>query len=196
MLERIFITIATSLLCLLGLAAFATPAAAQQCASPKVTCGGSCVDTRSDDKNCGACGVTCEHAYGCSQGTCKLECPEAQLVCGKRCVTPANNPDHCGGCGKPCAHDEYCSGGACKSVGVTPTNSCPAYLKMCGGLCRDVKVDRSHCGGCGTQCGVSALCIDGKCIEASCSIIQKVDTAKKVQQNVQPIQPRKDVRRK
>lgn len=52
-----------------------------QCVAPcphsgEVTCDGRCVDVRSDNHHCGACGVTCERPMPrCCNGACGMMCP-------------------------------------------------------------------------------------------------------------------------
>ena len=41
------------------------------CPTGLTLCGGACVDTTSDDANCGACGKTCSGAQHCGGGTCR-----------------------------------------------------------------------------------------------------------------------------
>jgi hypothetical protein len=42
------------------------------CTAPKSACGGACVDTSTDTKNCGACGTACKGAERCLASTCTL----------------------------------------------------------------------------------------------------------------------------
>ena len=42
------------------------------CAQGQVVCGGVCVDTQSDDANCGSCGNACGGGSTCSNGACEL----------------------------------------------------------------------------------------------------------------------------
>ncbi|MBS72386.1 MAG: hypothetical protein CMO20_05490, partial [Thermoplasmata archaeon] len=41
-----------------------------ECPEGQTDCGGECVDTSSDDNNCGACGQTCGPGESCESGTC------------------------------------------------------------------------------------------------------------------------------
>jgi hypothetical protein len=41
------------------------------CMGNRMACGGVCVDTNADDRNCGACGVMCPLGKTCRGGTCK-----------------------------------------------------------------------------------------------------------------------------
>src|SRR5580704_6686294 len=44
------------------------------CQSGKTLCGKTCVDTNSDDSNCGACGNACPAGSQCCSGSCVF-CP-------------------------------------------------------------------------------------------------------------------------
>jgi hypothetical protein len=41
------------------------------CPAGKLSCSGKCIDPNGDDKNCGACGNTCDHGQHCHSGSCK-----------------------------------------------------------------------------------------------------------------------------
>jgi hypothetical protein len=84
------------------------------------SCGGACVQTNSDERNCGRCGVKCTGNDKCVTGECK--CPESNTIktCGGRCVNTQQDRAHCGVCYRACAGFEVCSGGNC--VGVSPVD--------------------------------------------------------------------------
>ena len=44
------------------------------CATPRMACGGGCVDTTSDPANCGACGASCGSGASCCGGSCATSC--------------------------------------------------------------------------------------------------------------------------
>jgi hypothetical protein len=44
------------------------------CSSPRVACGGGCVDTSSDPQNCGACAAACASGEQCCGGACATSC--------------------------------------------------------------------------------------------------------------------------
>ena len=44
------------------------------CGEGTVDCGGTCVSTSNDPKNCGACGTTCKDGEVCSSGACGAGC--------------------------------------------------------------------------------------------------------------------------
>ena len=92
------------------------------------TCGtGACVDTASNARHCGACGVACPAGAGCEQGACRCSgnailcdgqcsttCNCAGEICSGACVDTQADARHCGGCGVVCAAGQRCEAGACK----------------------------------------------------------------------------------
>jgi hypothetical protein len=63
-----------------ALAALAACKNPQPCPKPLVECSGQCVDTQSDPRFCGACGVACRAGEVCGAGSCGLDsqsaCPD------------------------------------------------------------------------------------------------------------------------
>ncbi len=49
------------------------PAEGVDCGEALTECGGACVDTSSDAKNCGACGTACAQSEVCVQGGCQYQ---------------------------------------------------------------------------------------------------------------------------
>ena len=58
----------------------AMEAAAPMCTAPQRTCGGSCVDTRSDTMNCGECGMRCGQGESCLESRCFPRPPEGCMA--------------------------------------------------------------------------------------------------------------------
>ncbi len=100
------------------------------CASfcgPVMYCPGTCVDTRNDPQNCGACGNFCPEGEVCSSGQCSVVCLGGTTLCGSfcgpamycpgTCVDTRDDPQNCGACGNFCAEGEVCSMGACAGGG-------------------------------------------------------------------------------
>ena len=126
------------------------------CVAPKKTCGTSCVDTTSDDANCGGCGIACSGATHCVSSACV--CGAGSITCGSACVDPATDSSNCGGCGKACATGETCASGVC--------SACATGKVVCGtapGACTDLSSDDANCGACGTACTGGTHCVSGVC---------------------------------
>jgi hypothetical protein len=71
------------------------------CFQGLTACGGSCVDTRTAQANCGGCGIVCS-----PQQTC----------CGGDCVNLNTNRRNCGACGNLCPAGTDCCNGTCACV--------------------------------------------------------------------------------
>ncbi|KAF3782977.1 GRIM REAPER protein [Nymphaea thermarum] len=61
-------------------------------------CKNSCVNTFTDQSNCGRCGKKCKHGETC---------------CGGQCVNLSFNASHCGRCFNKCSSGDSCSYGLC-----------------------------------------------------------------------------------
>jgi hypothetical protein len=130
-------------------------------------CGATCVDTLTDDANCGACGFRCPAGFKCGgTGACSEDrCRDDETRCDGKCTTLANDPNNCGFCGHVCPADRA----GCLNAGCCTPNGrrCPASCApgqgcgdCCGGICEDD----------GT-CGATALpCFpDGHACPATCA---------------------------
>lgn len=109
-------------------------------------------DTRSDGRNCGACGRTCS---GWGESCCNGTCGDAYF-----------DVNSCGGCGVVCAAGPHstanCYYGNC---GLTCESG---YADCDGDRANGCEVslfgdDSANCGGCGVSCGADATCISGRC---------------------------------
>ncbi|MDB4931393.1 MAG: Tryptophan synthase alpha chain [Myxococcaceae bacterium] len=101
-------------------------------ASSGTLCGGTCVDTLTDARNCGACGTNCAtlpHSTAgarCSVGLCQLDgvCAPGFADCDSEpangCEAPLNTTTDCGfcrrSCGTPLNASSACTGVACSSA--------------------------------------------------------------------------------
>jgi len=126
------------------------------------TCDGACVDTDSDEANCGSCGVTCFGETFCTLGTCNDSCPLGTNVCGDICTNLDSDPFNCGGCGIVCASG-FCAVGDC-------VDSCPPNLTDCDGGCVDLSSDEQNCGGCFFTCGPNEACENFSCGGSGCDL--------------------------
>ncbi len=123
-----------------------------QCScAPENLCGGVCVDTSNDSRNCGHCGNVCPNGGACTGGQCA--CSGGESVCGSACVNESNDVNHCGSCTNVCAAGASCVAGQC---------NCPGDPLVCSGTCVAVSTTEHDCNGtcasntsvqtCGTSC--------------------------------------------
>jgi hypothetical protein len=82
-------------------------------------------DSRTDAKNCGACGVACSASHVkpvCAAGTCSGDCAAGFADCNDNKQTDGceintrTDAKNCGGCGLVCADGQSCSNGSCTSL--------------------------------------------------------------------------------
>jgi hypothetical protein len=150
-------------------------------------CNGTCVDTRSDPNNCGACGQTCQGGKICQNSQCV--CPPGKTDCEGKCVDLSNDPQYCGDCFRPCnLNDEKCENSHCvctdtgvicgthdvcatcdeTAISCKGTVCCDDLHPInCGALgCVDTSSDMNHCGACNSKCpsGVGVVCCVGNCM--------------------------------
>ncbi len=144
----------------------------------QVSCDGGCADLRSDNANCGACGLACGGGEGCVDAGCHTglaACPTGYRTCdqsdgGFLCVDSSNDPENCGACGVSCGTD-LCRSGGC--VCMDPLTPCPvdagAGVPTDAGLtaCADLTHDVNACGACGHACISCELCSASTCTPQS-----------------------------
>ncbi len=129
------------------------------------TCGGKCVDLKTDNVNCGKCGNACPATATCVAGSC--QCAQGQNRCGNACVDTKTDLNNCGKCGQVCGTGDggaimgggtwVCAAGAC-SV------QCPMMKSVCTNTCVDTMTDINNCGMCNTACDPALeACAMGKC---------------------------------
>jgi hypothetical protein len=137
------------------------------CRNGTVRCGQGCVDTKADQRNCGACGVACQTGQVCqppdpdSNGVCV--CQPGAEECNGQCVVKATDPNNCGACGKACATDELCEYQPADG-GSSCVKDCTVGSQVrCGQSCANLQTDALNCGACGAACSDSQTCHGGKC---------------------------------
>ena len=127
------------------------------CPAHLTGCGGSCVNLKTDNNNCGACGSVCTRSSVCTGGGCTCNCQAGYTNCPNApicCVNLIDDTSNCGACGVVCPAGESCGGGVC--------SSCPSGLAMCSGRCVDLFRDPDNCGACGNTCPSGEGCW-GRC---------------------------------
>jgi hypothetical protein len=125
------------------------------CSTGLERCGLGCADFRSDERNCGACGVSCQVGSLCQDSQCV--CRDGSTTCGGVCVSTASNALHCGGCGIACGPGQVCEQGSCKAGCTLGTST------QCGQSCVDLQRDPGHCGECNRGCPGAQACHAGRC---------------------------------
>jgi hypothetical protein len=148
------------------------------CAAGKSECDESCVDLKTDEQNCGACGTVCAITERCVAGQCAITCPAGQMLCNAVCSNVTTDVLNCGGCGQKCPAGAGCVNGACDmtcSMGCLAGQVCMGGMcvcsggaTLCGTNCVDTQASDQHCGGCGKPCLVGQTCVGGTC-KVSCS---------------------------
>lgn len=123
------------------------------CSAELSCCGGQCLDLSVSDEHCGECGNMCVGGSFCEASACR--CPdEIPLSCGETCIDPATNADHCGACDNVCQSIEDCVDSTCR---CKPENTCGANDE-----CVDLLTSAQHCGECDHACP-SGECTGGVC---------------------------------
>lgn len=148
---------------------------ATSCPAGMQPCGGACVDTDTDDGNCGGCGVVCDLEEACVAGACEPACGPGRVACDGACIDPRTSREFCGAAGD-CAGDdagESCAPGTvCDGAGSCAVECLPD-LVQCGDACVDPMVDREFCGASGDCLAMNAgaACADGfVCSAGECAL--------------------------
>jgi hypothetical protein len=91
------------------------------CPSGQSCCGGACVDVRSSQTHCGACGAACGSGQTCCSGSCRAL---------------ASDFNNCGSCGRSCgSNSNRCTNGACRCTDDSP---CGGFLQCCANGCHTI----------------------------------------------------------
>lgn len=148
----------------------------------------TCVNTLTDDDNCGICGEQCGLEFGrgtsCVLGRC--ECGNVDIGCGgdelswccpartagtmNYCANFFMDTLDCGGCGNACdvLQADNCNGMQCRCGSSRDACTGEPDSVCCFGVaeasCVDTTTDREHCGECENRCALSQECVDGECV--------------------------------
>jgi Stigma-specific protein, Stig1 len=116
------------------------------CSSTSSTCDGVCVDTNTDPRNCGGCGVRCMGTQACCRAVCANTTDDCG-TCGNRCPPPAGGTHAAAAC--PAGVCSFvCETGFGDCDGIR-TNGCETALGPC-------TVGQGACSRSGTfQCGMT-----------------------------------------
>ena len=155
--------------CPAGMACVDAGTACAPCDAPNTVCSNTCVNTATDNRNCGACGRVCATVGGgtsaaattaCMAGRCVVTActlaSEGYADCdgdgANGCESNLNTRANCGACGRACTGDLSCLAGHVCACSNLATNMCgdrcirpndPANCGRCGNAC----TDREFCGG-------------------------------------------------
>jgi hypothetical protein len=147
-------------------------------------CNGSCTNTDTDPRNCGACGQDCALRPGvdparvtCARGACVLGsvgCLPGRGDCNgvvtDGCEALLNSAARCGSCVESCREPTpNCGVSAAAPSGYACVSGCVAPSPTrCGTSCVNTDTDARNCGACGNVCpaggaGATAACVGGRC---------------------------------
>jgi len=120
-------------------------------------CDGACVDVRTSNIHCGACGEVCDtdSGFACLSGACACASVSA-TICDDVCVETDTDTDHCGACGEVCdpVNGETCCSGVCTEIGTV--DNCTT----CGDVCDTGAFE--VCQGAGGCASPQAACVNGQ----------------------------------
>jgi hypothetical protein len=146
-----------SLLALLTLAlcslACESPIVGLECREGFSLCGNTCVDLRSDFRNCGECDNSCGR-FVCEKGSCSAE----QIRDGGTDSGPTD-----AGAGKDAGRDANTDDDAGAFNPDTGLPGCSVGYQDCDGVCANPSTDPRHCGSCGNACPDGMFCTSGTC---------------------------------
>jgi sugar lactone lactonase YvrE len=83
-------------------------------------CSLGCVDTKSNNLNCGQCDNACSTGFSCMDASC--ECSEGTTLCNQQCANLVSDQANCGACGHNC-EGSSCVAGLCQPTVVAAPNA-------------------------------------------------------------------------
>tara|TARA_B100000609_G_scaffold199150_1_gene200904 strand:- start:16679 stop:19822 length:3144 start_codon:yes stop_codon:yes gene_type:complete len=126
-------------------------------------CAGKCVDLKTDNQHCGACGHRCKSDEFCKAGQCAPKnCLNGETLCGATCHVLSSSNQHCGACHNACKNGFSCRKGQC-------IEQCGPSTTLCGTTCHDLNSSSKHCGQCDHVCQSGYQCRQGQC-ELHCKV--------------------------
>ena len=139
------------------------------CGGTLSLCGTTCLDTLSDENNCGGCGVQCSSGRVCNAGTC-TPLPTDCVVAGGCAPGFSCNPVT-RMCAPGCRINSECPTGATCNT-TSSTCSCPTGQHLCGQACVPNAAVTS-CGGscavCPAQPNASPVCLNASSCDFACN---------------------------
>lgn len=108
------------------------------CSDGLSLCQGACVDQKTDDANCGACGFAVPFGMVCRNG--EFASPSATAT-----TPPPSSP-------------------AASPIPSLPPGPCPSGQNLCSGKCTDLRADSDNCGKCEWDCPKGQICQSGQCL--------------------------------
>lgn len=116
------------------------------CDEGESCCDGTCIPTRSDEQNCGGCGVTCEGFSVCISSRCVCGSNSRFVDCPNfGCVDTHIDTLNCGGCANVCGVGQTCRNGQCACPATCPQGQ--PCIHNDGSFCVEIpnRTD-CHCG--------------------------------------------------
>jgi len=110
------------------------------CKSSEQKCSGACVNTNTDENNCGGCNKKCAKGQTCGTGQCRGSssssngnsnsgtCTGGKQKCSGTCVNTDTDTKNCGKCGNACKANWVCQSGFCRDPSGHSANEDPGHM--------------------------------------------------------------------